>query len=187
MNTDNKISDKSIRLIEYLNVLARINTKTVRSLDEYRKILWVHNIPYEPKYCFTQAWGQKDDYDDEVWIEVKKCKEPELPKIPSKCMDWVKHEMLQNTQDLPELYETIVIQMEEEDPETGERFNISKTISLSDNPEVEKAWEVYLDKQWLPWSELYNKYAKVQKAEAWRTIRADFLQGTLELENSKRI
>ncbi len=33
MNQNNKISDKSVRPIEYLNVLARINSKTVRSLS----------------------------------------------------------------------------------------------------------------------------------------------------------
>lgn len=39
--------DKIIRLVEYLTALARINTKIVRTLDDYRKILWVHNIPPE--------------------------------------------------------------------------------------------------------------------------------------------
>jgi hypothetical protein len=52
---DNKNTDKIIRLIEYLTALARINAKIVRTLDEYRKALWIHDIPNEPKYCFTQA------------------------------------------------------------------------------------------------------------------------------------
>ena len=87
--------DKIIRLVEYLTALARINAKIVRTLDDYRKVLWIHDIPHEPKYYFTQAWwGQEEDQDTSVWIEIKKFSEPELPKIPPKCTDWVKWETL---------------------------------------------------------------------------------------------
>ena len=48
--------EKIIRLVEYLTALAKINSKIVRSIDEYRKIIWIHTIPHEPKYCFTQVW-----------------------------------------------------------------------------------------------------------------------------------
>jgi len=47
--------EKIIRLIEYLSTLTKINTRIVRTFDDYRKILWVHDIPREPKYCFTQV------------------------------------------------------------------------------------------------------------------------------------
>ena len=69
---EKKIPEKIIRLVEYLTALARINAKIVRTLDDYRKILWIHKIPKEPKYCFTQVWGQEEDHDGDVWIEVKK-------------------------------------------------------------------------------------------------------------------
>jgi hypothetical protein len=87
-------TDKIIRLVEYHTALARINAKIVRTLDDYRKVLWIHDIPHEPKYCFTQAWGQEEEQDTSVWIEIKKFPETELPKIPPKCTDWVKWETL---------------------------------------------------------------------------------------------
>ena len=93
-DVEKKTPDKIIRLVEYLTALARINAKIVRTLDDYRKILWIHNIPQEPKHCFTQAWGQVDEYDGDVWIEVKKVQEPELPKIPTEQMGsslWLTH------------------------------------------------------------------------------------------------
>jgi len=158
--------DKIIRLVEYLTSLAKINAKIVRTLDDYRKILWIHNIPHEPKHCFTQVWGQEDEHDSDVWIEVKKFQEPELPKIPSKCLDWVKQETLRNTKDLPELYESIVVERTEENSETGEKFTVTDTLYLENFLGIQQAWDDYLEKHWFPWTELYNRYTSVQKVYA---------------------
>ncbi len=158
--------DKIIRLVDYLTALARINTKIIRTLDDYRKILWVHNIPTEPKYCFTQARGQEDEYDGDVWIEVKKFQEPELSKIPQKCAEWVKQETLRYTKDLPELYNSIVVERKEEDPDTEEEFTVSDTLYLENYPDIQQSWDKYLEKHWMPWAELYDRYASVQKVYA---------------------
>ncbi len=163
---DNKNTDKIIRLVEYLTALAKINAKIVRSLDDYRKVFWIHDIPNEPKYCFTQAWGQEEEHDTDVWIEIKKFPEPELPKIPAKCTDWVKGETLRNTKDLPELHDSIVIESTEEDTETGEKFTVADTLYIENYPDVQQTWDDYLEKQWIPWTELYNQYVEVQKVYA---------------------
>jgi len=161
-----KAPDKVIRLVDYLTALAKINANIVRTLDDYRKILWIHNIPHEPKHCFTQVWGQEDEHDGDVWIEVRKIQEPELPKIPAKCLDWVKHDTLRNTKDLPELYDSIVVERIEEDSETEEKFTVTDTLLLKNYPDIQKVWDDYLEKQWIPWTELYNRYTLVQKVYA---------------------
>ena len=167
MNDEEKTPpDKTIRLVEYLNVLAKINAKIVRTLDDYRKVLWVHHIPHEPKYCFTQAWGQEDEHDDDVWVEVKKFQEPELPKTPQKCTDWIKQETLRNIKDLPELYDNIVVERTEEDPDTGEKLTVTDTLYLDNYPDIRQSWDDYLEKHWMPWTELYNRYASVQQVYA---------------------
>jgi hypothetical protein len=165
---ENNNHDKVLRLVEYLTALARINTKIVRSYDaeEYRNIIWMHDIPHEPKHCFTQAWGQEDEHESDIWVEVKKFREPELPKIPIKCSEWVKQETLINTRELPELYESIAVERVEEDPDTKEKYSIIETIYLSDFPEVQPIWDNYLETSWIPWSELYERYAAVQKVYA---------------------
>ncbi len=166
LDKDKKTPEKIIRLVEYLSTLTRINTKIVRTLDDYRKILWIHKIPREPKYCFTQAWSQEEEHDDEIWIGVKKFQEPELPMIPQKCADWVKQETLRNTKDLPELYDSISVERTEDDPETGEEFTVVDTLYLENYPEIQESWDDYLEKYWIPWTELYNRYDSVQKVYA---------------------
>ena len=155
--------DKPLRTVEYLLAVAKVNTKTVRDLSEYQNSLWFHDIPSEPKYCFSRALGTAEEHGDDIWLEIKKFPEPKLPKVPETCKDWVKPETLKNTKELPELQQTISVQREEQDPETGETFIINEKQTLHDHPKVQKDWEVYLDKQWLPWTDLYNRYSSVQK------------------------
>jgi very-short-patch-repair endonuclease len=160
---DKKNTDKIIRLVEYLTALARINAKIVRTLDDYRKVLWIHDIPHEPKYCFTQAWGQEEDQDTSVWVEIKKFPEPELPKIPAKCTDWIKWETLRNTKEIPELHDSIIVERTEKDAETGEQHTVSDTRYIAHYPDIQQIWDDYLEKQWMPWTERYNRYLRVQK------------------------
>ncbi len=163
---NNKNTNKIIRLVEYFTELAKINAKIVRTLDDYRKVLWVHDIPNEPNYCFTQAWGPEAEQDTDVWIEIKKFPEPKLPKIPEQCTDWVKKETLRNTKELPELFDSIVVEWTEENEETGEEYTVTETLYLENNPNIEQIWDDYLENQWLPWTEIYNRYDSVQKVYA---------------------
>lgn len=158
--------DKIARLVEYLITLAKINTRIVRTLEDYRKVLWVSSIPKEPKYCFTQAWGKQEERDRDIWIEIRKFQEPELPRIPEECSEWVKHETLRNTKDLPALKEALVVERTHKDPQTGEETKFNETVYLKEFPNVQKAWDTYLEKQWLPWTELYERYISVQHVYA---------------------
>jgi len=161
-----KSRDRAIRLIDYLAALARINSKIIRSIEEYKSVLWVHQIPHEPKHCFCRAWGEEDEYGEDVWIEIKKMKEPKIPSVPEVCRDWVDFQTLRNTNEIPELRQTIQVENEKLDTDTGEKISISETVSLSSFPEVKKTWEEYLENRWLPWTEIYNRYEKVQKVYA---------------------
>jgi len=152
--------------VESFEALARINARTIRNVDECHKVIWTHDIPREPKYCFARVWGEEDERGDDVWIEVKKFPEPRLPKVPDACLDWANQATLRNTENLPELYETITVEREEQDAATGEKFTVGETLSLPDYPEVQKAWDDYLEKHWLPWAELYGRYSSVQKVYA---------------------
>ena len=162
IETSNKTKDKLLHFLEYLTALARVNTKIIRELDEYQKVLWIHEIPREPKYCFARSWGETEEHFDDIWIEVKKFPEPQLPRIPDACKDWVKYETIKNINDIPELNETIAVQKVETDPETGEKVIVSQRLALTDFPQVQKDWESYVDKFWFPWTEVYGRYAAVQ-------------------------
>lgn len=156
-------NSRILRFVNYLTALVKVNTRTIRDLEEFQKVLWLSEIPREPKHCFTRAWGEQEESGDDTWIEVKKFAEPLCPKVPDSCKNWVKRDTLRNTDELPELHQTITTQKEERNAETGETFLISRTLVIEEFPEVQKDWEAYVDKLWFPWTELYARYVAVQK------------------------
>ncbi|OGC81885.1 MAG: hypothetical protein A2W07_03560 [candidate division Zixibacteria bacterium RBG_16_43_9] len=153
-STSDQNRAKAIRLIEYLKRLASLRTKIVRDLNEYAQVLWFDQIPRE-KGCYSRSWGADEEYSEDVWIEVQTTREPELPDVPLMCKDWVNQELLRNTDDFPELMDTITIQSEnpvlEKDISQAKLF--SNTDQIANQPNVKKAWENYLEQKWLPWAE----------------------------------
>lgn len=64
------MENKIERFIEYLRDLARINLKINYTLEDYSKILWLHEIPKELKFCFTRAWGIEDEHGDDTLVDT---------------------------------------------------------------------------------------------------------------------
>jgi hypothetical protein len=123
-------------------------------------------VPRESKYCYARVWGVEGEQNEDIWLEVKKFREPRLPTIPEVCQKWVNREDLRNISDIPELKERIAVEKTEEDPKTGESYVTTETFSVEDHPEVTSSWEGYLENQWFPWTELYSRYIAVQEVYA---------------------
>src|SRR5271157_22442 len=169
MNTTNNDgsgrSDKVIRLIEYLTALARIDRKILRDVEdpaEYKRVLWLHEIPHDRRYCFIKAWGEEDEGAEGSWIAVEKFAEPLFPAPPDKCRDWISVESLTNLNVIScELNRVAVFTREEPDPETGEVHHTVETRHLEDFPEVQEAWKTYIKNHWRPWADLRRRYEAV--------------------------
>jgi very-short-patch-repair endonuclease len=161
---NNVEKSKAIRLIEYLTRLASLRSKVISNLSEYKNVLWLKDIPRQ-KGCFTQAWGYNEDFDSEVWIEVQNLPEPPLPSVPSSCRDWVERSSLQSKSSPPCLLLEITQQLG--NPAWHEGSDqpefISYTECLESHPEIQQAWEQYVEGHWLPWVEAHNEWESVHK------------------------
>lgn len=157
-------AQKAVRLVDYLTRLASLRSKIIRSIDEYQKVLWVEQVPKQ-KGCFAQAWGRDEDYDSDVWVEVQTRREPELPVVPVMCKDWVNPSSLRNKNDLPEPLPKITRQIQNPDwcEGTDQPETILHTESLESHPEVQRAWNRYVEDKWLSWMEEHNTWEKVHK------------------------
>lgn len=153
--------DRALRLIKYLQALASLRTRIVRDVKDYESILWLHEIPRE-KECFTQAWGPNEDIEADIWIEVEKRDEPVRPKVPEVCDPWVNKETLKNTEDLPQLFPTIRVEAKAQDQKEDTASPAYEEQKLEDYPDVQRAWDRYLETLWLPWKELHRRWVTVQ-------------------------
>jgi very-short-patch-repair endonuclease len=156
--------DKAIRLLEYLLRLASLRTKLSRDVGEYEKVLWISDVPQE-RGCFTQAWGRDEEHDPDEWIEVQNRREPELPAVPGHCKEWVNSPSLRNKNDLPELLPEITRQIPNPDwrEDSDHPETIPRTERLENHPEVQQAWDRYVEDKWLPWTEDHNAWERVHK------------------------
>jgi len=166
MNSSNfqGINEKAIRLVNFLLRLANLRAKLIRDIADYEKVLWVSSFPHE-RGCFTQAWGRDEEHEPDEWLEVQNRREPELPAIPPSCKDWVNLSALRNKNDLPELLPEITRQIPNSDwsEDSDQPETIPHTERLEDHPEVQQAWDRYVEDRWLPWTEEHNAWEKVHK------------------------
>ena len=167
------IKNKAIRLIDYLTELALLRSKIIRDISGYQSVLWMSEIPSEPDYCFTQAWGANEEFSEDIWIEVKKYDEPLLDEIPEACASWIDKSTLGNTKDIPELLPSISMKVEErnpdadpDDPQTEEYILVNKPLFLNEHPEVSEVWEEFIDSKWFHWADSHQRWQTVQDVYA---------------------
>lgn len=161
------LNEKAVRLVDYVLELANLRTRLTRDIENYPKKVWFSSVPHE-RGCFTQAWGRDEEDKSDIWLEVQNRPEPELPAIPAECKDWINPEALRNKNDFPELLSQIIRQMPNPDRREGsdQPESISGTERLEEHPDVEQAWDRYVEDQWLPWTEEHNAWEKVHKVYA---------------------
>ncbi len=165
--TSSAEESKVIRLVEYLIRLASLRTKTIRDVDEYQSVLWIKDVPKQ-KGCFTQAWGRDEDFGPDVWIEVRNQREPKLPSVPPVCQDWTDKSSLRNKSDIPDLLPEITRQFKNPawQEESDQPEFLSRIEQLDDHPEVQEAWDRYVEGPWLSWMEAHNEWERIHNVYA---------------------
>lgn len=159
-------SGKAVRLVEYLLRLASLRTKLIRDISDHgnEKVLWVSRVPHE-RGCFTRAWGRDEEHEPDEWIEVQTRREPRLPDLPAQCKAWVSGPSLRDKGESPKLLPQITRQVPNPDwrEDSDQPKTISHTERLEDHPEVQRAWESYVEDKWLPWTEDHDAWERVHK------------------------
>lgn len=157
-------NEKVIRVIEYLLRIASLRTKLIRDIADYKRAFWFKDVPRQ-KGCFTQAWGRYEECDEDVWLEIQNRREPELPSVPEQCKDWIDKNALRNKNDLPELLPQITKQLRNPGWKQGsdQPEFIQRTARLDDHPEIQKAWNRYLEERWLLWVEEHNTWESIHE------------------------
>lgn len=154
--------DKAARLIDYLTAVASLRSKVVRTVDQYDKVFWLDDIPRE-KECYSTPQGGKDDYPDNIWIEITAAKEPPFPSPPESCKDWIDSKLLK--EGTPQLMETINVEISNPDhsSDNDEPETILETRKLADYPKVSKAFDQYCT-DWLSWQIDHSRWKTIQQA-----------------------
>ncbi|HEY8658655.1 MAG TPA: AAA domain-containing protein, partial [Hanamia sp.] len=149
--------EKYLQIFNYLLEFSKLRSNPVRDIEssdtQYPDKVWFADIPqYEIFDCITfPNYNQDADY----WLKIAKPKgEPTPPtfaKLSETLTDWIVKESLTDENGIPTLKDFII--------------KNDKTIYLSDNPEVEKEFQTYLNEKWIDDFEFYNKEKEIHKAK----------------------
>ena len=160
---DVQLDNPSLRLARYLKEFVGLRTTTVRDVTNYDTVLWFGDMPQESD-CRCAAW--MDDHDaDDPWLEVKKQQFEQTPPPPASTLAWLDQQALRRaTPEIPALRPTIFLPDQEAEIEEGETPPLRER-SLSDHPEVQKAYESYTP-HWEAWSTEHRRREAIQRVYA---------------------
>ena len=137
--------EQAAALYTFLREFAQLRTRTIRDISSYERdgqVIWAADIPREPG-CDCIAWHRDaPDAPDEVWLEMRKPRLTRPPKPPDVVSAWVQREQLDDSsRDFPELYATLPADSADDPPHR-----------LEDHPEVQEAWDTYVEDRWWAWA-----------------------------------
>lgn len=160
---DQLVRDRAIRLFTYLRELTELNVKTIRTYDQYEKVLWFDSIPREIG-CHCIAWGPVDDEKSDVWIEIRKPRLKAPPEVPEVLKPWLDlREVQDSSLEFPDLRQRITVNVHSELGEGGGADPQTIFKDLADCPDIKAIWEQYVERKWWPWAEEDRRLQKVQK------------------------
>ena len=143
--------EDAIALCRFLAELVKLREAAVRDISQYEQVLWAAHIPRD-QGCHSVAWDREERGD--VWIEVRKPLREPHPDPPGAVSDWVLPGRLDDSSiELPELSEALPGRSADDPP-----------LLLSDHPDVQTAWDSYIEDRWWPWAERDRHELRVQAA-----------------------
>lgn len=161
-----QVQDKAIRLFTYLQELVQLRAPQVRDAENYEAVIWFSEIPHEDG-CYSISWGAPLE-DSDIWLEVRKRKEPGCPAPPPTCSEWIESGTLYKSEAEPTLIERIFVPKKQEREKDSDSHVFDSEdvdgewISLVDRPEVSRDWGKYLNEKWRPWADKHRRWNSVQ-------------------------
>lgn len=161
---DRRIREQAIRLFTFLRELTELRTRTVRTLEQYEKVLWLNDIPRESG-CHCIAWRRSDSHEQsDVWLEIKKPRVKDPPKVPEPLNSWLDpREVGDSSREFPRLRERITVSEPVELSDIGDVETRVVFKELVDCPEIKVLWQQYIDERWRPWADEDRRLKPVQE------------------------
>jgi hypothetical protein len=151
-NTNSKL----IKLFEFLKAYRSKMEEPVRNIANYEEVVtWYKDLPIGDG-CSVLG----DDQDS--WLIVKKQDIPNPPDPPEEVIEWLDGRWDDPFTE-PKVRESKVIIEKEIDEEHKEKVDKNKVEKFEDDPERVNIWNLWLNKQWIPWSLKAQPKVKIKK------------------------
>ncbi|MEX0775460.1 MAG: AAA domain-containing protein, partial [Phycisphaeraceae bacterium] len=177
---------RALAIFRYLRELAHLRTAVIRDLRSYERVFWLDAVRDKPgcsARCFRSEanWLVNETADEDVWLTVRKMREPPIPLQPESIKAWIAPDSGKASDSPPRLLDRIVIHAPRPKPrrmvtEMGARGQIARGDEepsckvteeeyelLENHPEVAAAFNHYLQTDWNPWAEKHAAWTDFQE------------------------
>lgn len=145
--------NKGTSLLRFLRDAAALRRRRITSYGHDDRVMWLAHLPRDTRSILSPFLSDPAGDPADVWLEVRKLKEPPRPSLPDHLRDWVSEEDLEQADQEPVLIQRI----------TRLRDSVPRTQSLEEHPEIAAAWENYLSNEWRPWAERWRHWREIQR------------------------
>jgi len=161
---DQEIRDRALRIFTFLRELTELRSRTVRTIDQYEKVLWFNDIPRESG-CHCVAWTPIGDEErSEVWAEIKKPRLKAPPQVDEALKPWLDpSEVEDSSREFPQLRKRITISVPDKPGENGGVEPRTVFKDLGECPEIKAVWQRYVEQKWSPWAQEDRRLQSIQK------------------------
>ena len=129
---DGSLNDRAARIFEFLVKLQQLRTRVVRSVDAYRAVMWLGELPATDELRFGD-----DTEDPGVWLAIDRVERVAPPLPPDVLRPWLTERSLRDSsQALPALSRRAARAIEVVTPE-GDHETQTEELLLEDHPEVD--------------------------------------------------
>jgi very-short-patch-repair endonuclease len=150
--------DRAVRLFQFLRELTLLRTETIRSLDQYSKVLWFHDVPDEPG-CVS-IFRLDEELRSDALLEIEQPRFGALPMPSDSLIPWIDYEQLKDsTLQEPVVRESRTIESGEglQEGQSGVRYD-----RWLDHPELHSGWQTFVENDWSPWATESRRKQSVQ-------------------------
>ena len=149
------LKERAINLFTYFSELTNLRLKHVRHLDDFEEVLPLCEVPDE-KECYTiiSHFEGGDQPRDNVIIEVKKPKRVKPPTPSDDLKPWLGRKALTDSGGEPPTPSASIVDPVQ--PVGKSELSIQaepvKYLNWSEQPELQKQYENFIESDWLPWA-----------------------------------
>ena len=134
----------------------------VKDVEKYEQVFWFADVPSDIGFYSVLKKQFESGEATPIWIEAKKPLRKKCPLPNQIVAPWVNPIDLENSSTSPKLAETRTELTELVRFKKKSEQEV-KIFHLSEFPEVEPQWKLYLEMEWVPWAEEEQKSTTAQK------------------------
>lgn len=150
-------ADRGHRFFEFLYRIVQLSSRTLRTIEQYQDVLWLHQVPEEPG---CKVFTRDPRPPEKSWLIIDRPELPAAPELPHRLEGWLEEKTVRDHQTELELPDVATFMVTKAGLDGGVVQALEER-NLSDFPEVAEEFEHRYLPLWKKWAKHLRKVTPV--------------------------